>query len=143
MIQRIFKKKKLTAISNYFYTSSRAPRSGTGTIWATARIQIQNDIEHLLNVTTFELEEQDMLLRLKRLQVLHSETPGYFQFMNNMADPLDVQQQIQEDIQHETVWVLYSKKPWERYEKVQYDNRQQAMLHKVFHIECEKRKVLN
>lgn len=89
-------------------------------------------------MTSFELQEQGLQFMCKRLQTFESETPGYFQFLNNLADPIDVHQQIQEDIQHNKLWTLYSKKPWESFEKVQYGNKKQEMLHKDLHIECIK-----
>ena len=45
-------------MNQYFYSTSKYPRSGYGTFWATAKLSLEGDIDNLLNVTNFDFEEK-------------------------------------------------------------------------------------
>ena len=129
---------KMTSLNKWFSTSSRAPKSSVGTVWATSRISLEGNFEDLMNVTSYDLQDQQITLMKKRLQLHQTETPVYLQFINNEADLDDLKGQIQQDINATFEWTLYCKKPWEGYGKNTFSSRKVEMLAKTLHIECKK-----
>ena len=67
-------------------------------IWATARFSFDSEWEDLVNCTSYDLEEDGIQLLQKYAQGFKTESPGYFLFVNDQSDPLDLSSQIKEDI---------------------------------------------
>ena len=105
---------KMTTLQRYIAITSRCPKSGKGaTIWANLRISHDSDFEEIMNLTSFDLESNEINLMTKRIQSDKSSSPGYFHFISNQSDPDDIYKQIISDIGDTWNWTLYSKIPWE------------------------------
>jgi len=90
---------KMTALQKCINVITRCPRPGEGvTVWANICISHDYEFEEILNLTSFDLQSNEINLMSKRIQAHKSNTPGYFQFICNQAEPLDVYQQIITDI---------------------------------------------
>jgi len=72
----------------------------------------------------------------KRLQCFKSDTPAYFQFVDNRADPDDIKRQIEEDIGEDWTWIIFNRKPWEGYNAKKETNKRNEYLAKCLHVEC-------
>ena len=127
----------------YFHPISRLPKMSSKAkeppiIWATAQIDYDDDWEDISNVTSYALEEVGIILLKKRVQCFKTEGPGYFLFVDNQVDPLDLVTQIQDDIGTSYEWSLYYKKLWNNsYRKEKLHSKHKEMLQKVPHIECK------
>ena len=133
---------KMTKMGKYFQTTSRPPKEGDGDIWATFRIQAKEDLGDILQATEYDLRDENIVLMRKRLQCFKTTTPGYFQFIDNKVDPLDLYNQISEDIGREYTWTVVIKKPWEGFQKKAKAKpknngyNKEDFLAKTAHIEC-------
>ena len=114
---------KMTKLGKYFQSTSRPPKDGDGDIWATFRIQADEDLGDILQATEYDLRDENIVLMRKRLQCFKTATPGYLQFIDNKVDPLDLYNQISEDIGREFTWTVVIKKPWEGFQKRLKQNR--------------------
>ena len=134
---------KMTKLAVYFHYTSRLPKMNSKAkklpiIWATARIAYEDDWEDIANITSYDLEEAGIMLLKKRVQCFSTEGPGYFLFVDNQVDPLDLVTQIQDDIGTSYEWSLYYKKLWNNsYRKEKLHSKHKEMLQKVPHIECK------
>ena len=100
-------------MSKYFLTTSKAPTVGEGDMWVSIRTSSDTDLEDILQDTEYDFREERILLMKKRVKCFKTATPGYFQFINNCIDPVDLQLQIQDDIGTSGNWTIYLKNPWE------------------------------
>ena len=134
---------KMTQMSKYFLTTSKAPTVGEGDMWVTIRISADTDLEDILQDTEYDMREERILLMKKRVQCFKTTTPGYFQFINNRIDPVDLQLQIQDDIGTSGNWTIYLKNPWEGFKdkstkkKIITKFSREGFLTKAPHIECD------
>ena len=133
---------KMTKLGKYFQSTSRPPKEDEGDIWATFRINAKEDLEDILQATDYDLRDENIVLMRKRLQCFKTSTPGYFQFIDNKVDPLDLFNQITEDIGRNCTWTIVIKKPWEGFQKKTKAKtkskgyNREDFLAKTPHIEC-------
>ena len=133
---------KMTKLGKYFQSTSRPPKEDEGDIWATFRINTKEDLEDILHATEYDLRDEHIVLMRKRLQCFKTTIPGYFQFIDNKVDPLDLFNQITEDIGRKSTWTIVIKKPWEGYQKKttikpkSKGYNRDDFLAKTPHIEC-------
>lgn len=105
---------KMTALQRFVAVTTRCPKPGHGaTIWANIRISHDTEFEDIMNLTSFDLQSNEMNMMSKRIQAHKSNSPGYFHFICNQSDPDDVYNQIIMDIGSTWNWTLYNKVPWE------------------------------
>ena len=105
---------KMTALQRFIAVTTRCPKPGKGaTIWANLRISHDSEFEEIMNLTSFDLESNEINLMTKRIQAHKSHSPGYFHFICNQSDPDDVYNQITADVGDTWNWTLYNKIPWE------------------------------
>ena len=102
---------RMTALTPYFTSTTKANRQKAFNFWANARIGHDIPWEDLVETTTYDLHEIQLQLMKKRVQCFKSVTLGYLIFVNNQTDPLDLVAQIEEDIDGVYDWTLYNKKP--------------------------------
>ena len=67
----------------YFASSTKPPRTGKITIWATDRIKLETDFEYAINNALFDLEQEKIRLLKKIISIFATETPTYLLFTNN------------------------------------------------------------
>ena len=67
----------------YFASSTKPPRTGKITIWATDRIKLETDFEYTINNALFDLEQEKIRLLKKIISIFATETPTYLLFTNN------------------------------------------------------------
>ena len=133
---------KMTKMGKYFQSTSRPPKEDEGDIWSTFRISAQEDLEDILQATEYDLRDENIVLMRKRLQCFKTSTPGYFQFIDNKIDPLDLFNQITEDIGRNYTWTIVIKKPWEGFQKkdkIKSKSKgynKENFLARAPHIEC-------
>ena len=135
--------KKMTKIGKYFHTTSRPPKENEGDIWSTFRIKTVEEWEDITRATEYDLRDENIVLMRKRLQCFKTATPGYFQFIDNKMDPLDLYIQISADIGRIGTWTIVFKKPWEGFQakgtkkKKNTGFNKEDFLAKTAHIECK------
>ena len=134
---------KMTKMSRYFSTTSKAPTVGESDMWVTFRISADSNLEDILQDTEYDFREERILLMKKRVQCFKTSTPGYFLFINNRIDPVDLHLQIQNDIGTSGNWTIYLKNPWEGFKNQPTKKKnkpkfsKEGFLTKVPHIECD------
>ena len=132
---------KMTKMGKYFHTTSRPPKEGEGDMWSTFRISTTEEIADLMQSTEYDLRDENIVLMRKRLQCFKTATPGYLQFIDNKIDPLDLYNQITDDIGKIGMWTIVVKKPWEGFQKKKTKKKtngynKEDFLAKAAHIEC-------
>ena len=90
---------KMTALQRLVAVTIHCPKSSKGaTICANIRISHDSEFEDIMNLTSFDLESNEINLMSKRIQAHKSSCPGYLHFVCNQSDPDDVYNQIISDI---------------------------------------------
>ena len=114
----------MTKMGKYFYTTSRPPKEGKEDMWFTFRISTTEELGDLMQTTEYDLRDENIVLMRKKLQCFKTATPGYLQFIDNNMDPLDLYNQIIDNIGKIGTWTIIVKKPWEGYQKKKSEKRQ-------------------
>ena len=85
-----------------------------------------------MNLTSFDLESNEINLMIKRIQAHKSSSPGYFQFICNQSDPDNVYKEIITDVGDTWNWTLYNKIPREDFKNSskKIDRNEKADWHK-------------
>ena len=128
----------ITGMIPYFYTNSRPAKDKRFSVWATARISHNLGWEDIVETSRYGLTDEGIVMMVKRIQTFKTQIPGYLQFVDNDADPLDLTSQIQADIGTSLTWTLYMREPFE----LDYANmaakkkRKKDFNANVPHIEC-------
>ena len=95
-----------------------------------------------MQAKVYDLRDDNIVLMRKRLQCFKTATSGYFQFIDNKIDPLDLYNQTTEYIGRAGMLTIVVKKPWEGYQKKEKKKptnigyNKQDFLAKSAHIEC-------
>jgi len=106
-------------------------------VWAKERLSFDDEWENLAKYTSYDLDEDGIQLLRKHVQCFKTESPGYFLFVNNQPDRLDLSSQIEEDIGTTLEQTLWNKAPWENNygAKKTNTNDKQSYYKKAPHIE--------
>ena len=68
---------KMTALQRFVAVITRCPKPGHGTtIWANIRISHNSEFEDIMNLTSFDLQSNEMNMMSKRIQAHKSNSPG-------------------------------------------------------------------
>ena len=90
---------KMTALQRSIAITTRCPKPGhEATVWANLRISHVSDFEEILNLISFGLQSNEMILMSKRIRAHKFNSPGYFHFICNQSEPEDIYNQIISDI---------------------------------------------
>ena len=133
---------KMTALQRFVAVTTRCPKPGHGaTVWANFRISHDSEFEDIMNLTSFDLQSNEMNMMSKRIQAHKSQSPGYFHFICNQSEPDDVYNQIISDIGSTWNWTLYNKVPWEGFknstQRVAKENSRTDWHKRTLTIECK------
>jgi len=123
----------VTGMIPYFYTTSRPAKDKAFSIWATARISHNADWEDIIDTSRYGLTEEGIMLMYKRVQTFKSQVPGYFQFVDNNADPADICSQVCDDIGQEFTVTCVNREPFENNYAAMAANKKKK---KNFHANC-------
>ena len=74
-----------------------------------------------------------MMMMYKRIQTFKSQVPGYFQFVDNNANPLDICSQVCDDIGHGFTVTCLNREPFENNYAAMAANKKKK---KNFHANC-------
>jgi len=123
----------VTGMIPYFYTTSRPAKDKAFSIWVVARISHNVDWEDIVETSRYGLTEDGMMMMYKRIQTFKTQMPGYFQFIDNNADPQDLCSQVCDDIGNKFTVTIHNREPFENNYAAMAANKKKK---KNFHANC-------
>lgn len=103
----------ITGMIPYFHTNSRPAKDKRFSVWTTARISHNLQWEVIVENARYCFTDEGIVMMNKRIQTFKTQIPGYLQFVDNNADPLDLTYEIQADIDNSLTWTIYIREPFE------------------------------